>query len=192
MNKQEKQTAVKALSPLQQAVTQQGATEPPFSGIYDHFFEPGIYVDPVDGQPLFSSADKYDSGCGCRLSPDRFLMMRCPFSEIILTVWNGWRCEAARPIHIWVMYSMTDRHRAVVCATASIPLPCGLCRNPGWRRRGTAIFWIRSGQGQLMKIRPLSDNRCVSCSRQRIRLSGMQKSAVAGGLHCVCSAASAL
>ncbi|WP_294729905.1 peptide-methionine (R)-S-oxide reductase MsrB [uncultured Faecalibaculum sp.] len=64
MNKQEKQTAVKALSPLQQAVTQQGATEPPFSGIYDHFFEPGIYVDPVDGQPLFSSADKYDSGCG--------------------------------------------------------------------------------------------------------------------------------
>ncbi|KQB49556.1 trifunctional thioredoxin/methionine sulfoxide reductase A/B protein, partial [Neisseria meningitidis] len=31
---------------------------------YDHLFKPGIYVDVVSGEPLFSSADKYDSGCG--------------------------------------------------------------------------------------------------------------------------------
>ena len=46
------------------AVTQQAATEPAFTGKYDQFFEPGIYVDVVSGQPLFSSTDKYDSGCG--------------------------------------------------------------------------------------------------------------------------------
>lgn len=61
MNKQE---AIAKLTPEQYAITQQGATEPPFSGKYDQFFEPGIYVDPVSGEPLFSSRDKFNSGCG--------------------------------------------------------------------------------------------------------------------------------
>ena len=52
------------LTPEQYAVTQRAATERAFSGEYDHFFEPGVYVDVVSGQPLFSSDDKYDSGCG--------------------------------------------------------------------------------------------------------------------------------
>lgn len=46
------------------AVTQESATERPFSHPYDHLFEDGIYVDAVSGEPLFSSADKFDSGCG--------------------------------------------------------------------------------------------------------------------------------
>ena len=45
-------------------VTQNAATEMPFSGEYDNFFEKGIYVDVVSGEVLFSSADKFDSGCG--------------------------------------------------------------------------------------------------------------------------------
>ena len=52
------------LTPIQYAVTQEAATERPFTGKYDHFNEPGIYVDVVSGEPLFSSLDKYDSGCG--------------------------------------------------------------------------------------------------------------------------------
>ncbi|MDR1387091.1 MAG: peptide-methionine (R)-S-oxide reductase MsrB [Propionibacteriaceae bacterium] len=52
------------LTPLQDAVVREGATEPPFSGEYDDHFEPGIYVDVATGQPLFASTDKYDSGCG--------------------------------------------------------------------------------------------------------------------------------
>ncbi|NEG89072.1 peptide-methionine (S)-S-oxide reductase MsrA [Bifidobacterium aerophilum] len=46
------------------AVTQLAATERPFVNEYDHEFEPGIYVDIVSGKPLFSSRDKFDSGCG--------------------------------------------------------------------------------------------------------------------------------
>lgn len=52
------------LTPMQYAVTQNAATEPPYTGEYDNFFEKGIYVDVVSGEALFSSLDKYDSGCG--------------------------------------------------------------------------------------------------------------------------------
>ena len=45
-------------------ITQLAMTEPPFSGKYDDFFEDGVYVDVVDGEVLFSSEDKFDSGCG--------------------------------------------------------------------------------------------------------------------------------
>lgn len=52
------------LTPLQYEVTQRNATERPFDNEYDHEFRPGIYVDVVNGEPLFVSSDKYDSGCG--------------------------------------------------------------------------------------------------------------------------------
>ena len=54
----------KRLTPLQWEVTQNGATERPFTNEYDHEFRKGIYVDIIDGTPLFVSSDKYDSGCG--------------------------------------------------------------------------------------------------------------------------------
>ncbi len=52
------------LTPEQYAVTQEEATEAPFTNEFDHHFEKGIYVDVVTGEPLYSSTDKYDSGCG--------------------------------------------------------------------------------------------------------------------------------
>lgn len=52
------------LTPLQYQVTQEQGTERAFDNQYDDFFEPGIYVDIVSGEPLFSSAKKYQSGCG--------------------------------------------------------------------------------------------------------------------------------
>ena len=45
-------------------VTQNAATERAFTGKYDNFFEKGIYVDIVSGEPLFISSDKFNSGCG--------------------------------------------------------------------------------------------------------------------------------
>lgn len=52
------------LTDIQYEVTQEDATEPSFSNEYDGFYEPGIYVDITTGEPLFSSADKYDSTTG--------------------------------------------------------------------------------------------------------------------------------
>ena len=61
MNKEER---LKQLTELQYYVTQQQGTEPPFRNEYDDHFDEGIYVDIVSGKPLFSSKDKYNSGCG--------------------------------------------------------------------------------------------------------------------------------
>lgn len=52
------------LNGIQYAVTQQNATEAPFSNEYFDEKRPGIYVDITTGEPLFLSTDKFDSGCG--------------------------------------------------------------------------------------------------------------------------------
>jgi len=52
------------LTPLQYQVTQKEGTEPPFDNEYWDNKKPGIYVDVVSGEPLFSSTDKFDSGTG--------------------------------------------------------------------------------------------------------------------------------
>jgi len=54
----------RTLTPEQYAVTQHEGTERPFHNAYWDNHEPGIYVDVVSGEPLFSSLDKYDSGTG--------------------------------------------------------------------------------------------------------------------------------
>ncbi|MBM7569094.1 methionine-R-sulfoxide reductase [Paenibacillus sacheonensis] len=52
------------LTPIQHEVTQNNGTEPAFHNEYWDHNQVGIYVDVVSGEPLFSSLDKFDSGCG--------------------------------------------------------------------------------------------------------------------------------
>ena len=52
------------LTPEQYQVTQHEGTEPPFHNAFWDNHRPGIYVDVVSGEPLFSSLDKFDSGTG--------------------------------------------------------------------------------------------------------------------------------
>ncbi|RLI02615.1 peptide-methionine (R)-S-oxide reductase [Candidatus Bathyarchaeota archaeon] len=52
------------LTPIQYEVTQKNGTEPPFKNPYWDNKKEGIYVDVVSGKPLFSSLDKFESGCG--------------------------------------------------------------------------------------------------------------------------------
>ena len=52
------------LNEMQFYVTQENGTEPPFRNEYWNHKEEGLYVDIVSGEPLFTSLDKFDSGCG--------------------------------------------------------------------------------------------------------------------------------
>jgi methionine-R-sulfoxide reductase len=63
--KKPNQSILKAtLSPLSYHVTQENGTERPFTSEFEHNTKEGIYVDIVSGEPLFSSRDQFDSGCG--------------------------------------------------------------------------------------------------------------------------------
>lgn len=62
--KKDQQSLKETLSPIQYKVTQENGTETPFQNEYHDHEEDGIYVDVVSGEPLFSSTDKYDAGCG--------------------------------------------------------------------------------------------------------------------------------
>lgn len=63
-NKPSDEELRKRLSRQQYEVTQHEATERPFQNEYWDHKEPGLYVDIVSGEPLFSSLDKYDAHCG--------------------------------------------------------------------------------------------------------------------------------
>ncbi len=54
----------KKLTKEQYEVTQNAGTDAPYTHEYNDLEEKGIYVDIVSGEPLFSSEDKYDAGCG--------------------------------------------------------------------------------------------------------------------------------
>ena len=56
--------ALARLSPEQYRVTQRAGTERPFDNEFNDHHEPGLYVDVVSGEPLFTSMDKFDSSCG--------------------------------------------------------------------------------------------------------------------------------
>jgi peptide-methionine (R)-S-oxide reductase len=56
--------ALARLTPEQFRVTQQNGTERPFDNPYNDHREPGLYVDVVSGEPLFTSLDKFESHCG--------------------------------------------------------------------------------------------------------------------------------
>ncbi|GHE00516.1 methionine sulfoxide reductase B [Defluviimonas sp. 20V17] len=56
--------AIARLTPEQYRVTQESGTERPFANEFHDFKGEGLYVDVVSGEPLFTSRDKFDSGCG--------------------------------------------------------------------------------------------------------------------------------
>lgn len=64
MSKYSKEELKQKLTPEEYHITQENGTERPFTGKYNNFDEPGIYVDVVSGEPLFTSKDKFQSSCG--------------------------------------------------------------------------------------------------------------------------------
>jgi peptide-methionine (R)-S-oxide reductase len=135
--------AVGKLTSVQYRVTQENGTERPFTGEYHDNKEPGIYVDVVSGEPLFASADKFDSGCGWpsftrpivpanvnELRDDTHGMTRTEVRSGMVTVTSAMCFPTARKIRAGY-------------ATASIPLHFVSFRATKWRLRAMVRISIR-------------------------------------------------
>lgn len=113
------------LTAEQYRVTQESGTERAFTGEFWDKFEKGIYVDVVTGEPLFSSTDKYESGCGW---PAFTKPIEEPAMVELEDLSHGsaaQRSEAVPEILTLVMCSPAIRSRPTACATALWRVPAG-------------------------------------------------------------------
>ncbi len=117
--------AVARLSAEQYRVTQQSATERPGTGAYLNNKKAGIYVDIVSGEPLFASADKYESGCGWPSFTKPLEPANVNELRDATYAWCVPRCARRMATVIWAMSFRTDRRIAADCATASTRPRCG-------------------------------------------------------------------
>ena len=114
-------TLRRTLTDEQYRVTQHGDTERAFSHQYDNLFEPGLYVDIVSGQPLFSSRDKFNSHCGW---PSFTRPTPLPSTTTTATICTAPKCAAAPPIPTSATSSPTAPKTAAACTTASTVPAC--------------------------------------------------------------------
>lgn len=104
----EKEELKKKLSPLAYRVTQENGTEAPFTNEFDDFFEKGLYVDIVSGEPLFTSLDKYQSGCGWPAFTQPIDKKWSKKNEISLFLWSVQKFVLVMLTATWVTFSLMD------------------------------------------------------------------------------------
>src|SRR5881409_367845 len=111
-------TLRRTLTPLQYEVTQRAATEPSFHNEFWDNHRPGIYVDVVSGEPLFSSIDKFESGTGWPSFTKPLEEANVRGTRTSRCSWCESKFAPPRPIPTSVTCSTTGRRRPA-CATAS-------------------------------------------------------------------------
>ena len=130
------------LTAEQYRVTQESGTERAFTGEFWDKFEKGIYVDVVTGEPLFSSTDKYESGCGW---PAFTKPIEEPAVVELEDLSHGMRRTEVRSragdSHL-AMCSPATRSRQTACAIASTARPCASSPMKKWKPRDTDICCI--------------------------------------------------
>lgn len=130
------------LSPLSYEVTQREATEPPFQNEFWNEKRPGLYVDVVSGEPLFSSLDKFDSDCGwpsfARPVGDRSLTTK-PDHKLFMT-----RTE--------VRSSVADSHLGHVFSDGPQPTGLRYCINSAALRFIPLEDLEKEGYGEFLKF----------------------------------------
>ena len=139
MKKEEQLTK---LTPEQIAITQQCGTEPPFRNAYWDHHEDGIYVDIVDGTPLFSSLDKFDSGTG-------WPSFSRPIEESVLTTH---RDQTHGMIRVEVKSKQAESHVGHVFDDGPGPDRQRFCINSGSLKFVPVKDLEKEGYGKYLKL----------------------------------------
>ena len=139
MKKEEQLTK---LTPEQIAITQQCGTEPPFRNAYWDHHEDGIYVDIVDGTPLFSSLDKFDSGTG-------WPSFSRPIEESVLTTH---RDQTHGMIRVEVKSKQAESHLGHVFDDGPGPDRQRFCINSGSLKFVPVKDLEKEGYGKYLKL----------------------------------------
>lgn len=153
--------AVSRLSPEQYRVTQHGETEHPFENAYWDNHEPGIYVDIVSGEPLFTSLNKFDSSCGWPsftkpVDPENVVENRDVNHGMIRT-----EVAQAMVTATLAMSFRMGRARRVVCATASIQPRCASSLSMNLKAKAMAAIASCSGPRKRSSSMTASTERAI-------------------------------
>jgi hypothetical protein len=118
----------------QYRVTREGATETPFQNAYWDNHQPGIYVDIITGEPLFSSLDKFDSGTAGPVSLNRFRRIKWWKKAIPPLEWSGLKFAQAKAIRTLVMSLRMDLSQ-MANVIPSTPPPCVSFQSENYRKK---------------------------------------------------------
>ncbi len=143
MPKPTKEELKRKLTPLQYEVTQNSATEPPFRNEYNDNKEAGLYVDIVSGEPLFSSKDKYNSGCG-------WPSFTKPLKQDAVTMHDDF--DPRIGLRIEVRSKLADSHLGHVFEDGPAPLGTRYCMNSAAMRFIPVSKLEEEGYGEFLKL----------------------------------------
>ena len=132
----------KRLTPMQYQVTQHEGTEPPFRNPYWDNHQPGLYVDVVSGEPLFSSLDKFDSGSG-------WPSFTRPLGSGLVTTREDHKLFAARTE---VRSSSSDSHLGHVFPDGPRPTGQRYCMNSAALRFVPLERLAQEGYGDYLRL----------------------------------------